>query len=241
MFPHTAEQPASPLAYRGGICYQAAARPTPPHPHRVALTVPHTVSEILGPDGSIARRLPSYESRPQQLELGNAVAAAIAGRTHLLAEAGTGTGKSFAYLVPAILAAVAERKSGDERRRVVVSTQTISLQEQLVGRDLPFLRGVMPVEFSAVLAKGRGNYVSLRRLEGAVKKGAALFEADEHRFQLGRLADWAGETTDGSRSDPPLPPAPEGVGRGRAASMATAWAAAARPTPTASTTPPAVA
>ncbi|MGC1272947.1 MAG: helicase C-terminal domain-containing protein [Planctomycetaceae bacterium] len=174
-----------------------------------------TVSDILGPSGSVARRLSDYEARPQQLAMAEAVAGAIENRTHLVVEAGTGVGKSFAYLVPAILAAVADRSASskkggkDERRRVVVSTQTISLQEQLIQRDIPFLRSVMPVEFSAVLAKGRGNYISLRRLEGAVKKSDNLFEADELRYELSRVADWAGDTTDGSRSDLPFRPHPK--------------------------------
>jgi len=171
--------------------------------------VPTPVSDILGPEGRIAKRLSDYESRPQQLEMAEAVAEAIAHRSHLIAEAGTGVGKSFAYLVPAILAAVADRRKNEDRRRVVVSTNTISLQEQLIGRDIPLLRSVMPVEFSAVLAKGRSNYVSLRRLEGAVKKADSLFEADELRHDLDRVAHWAGDTADGSRADLPFRPHPK--------------------------------
>lgn len=169
-------------------------------------SVSFDVRDILGPSGSIAKRLSHYEARPQQLEMASAVAKAIDQHSHLVVEAGTGVGKSFAYLVPSILAAVADRKRGDERRRVVISTHTISLQEQLIGRDIPFLRSVMPVEFSAVLAKGRSNYISLRRLEGAVKKADVLFETDDHRTELNRIADWAGDTTDGSRSDLPFRP-----------------------------------
>ena len=77
-------------------------------------------------------------------------------------------GKSFAYLVPAILAAA------ELGKKVVISTHTISLQEQLLLKDIPFLRAVMPQEFTAVLVKGRSNYVSLRRLEGAVARAGAL-------------------------------------------------------------------
>src|SRR5690606_18593557 len=88
------------------------------------------------------------------------------------------------------------------------STHTISLQEQLISRDIPFLRSVMPVEFSAVLAKGRSNYISLRRLAGAVKKADTLFDADEQRFELDRIANWASDTTDGSRSDLSFRPHP---------------------------------
>ena len=120
---------------------------------------------ILGPGGSIARRLPSYEARPEQIAMAQAVARAIETPGHLMVEAGTGVGKSFAYLVPAILAAV------EMKKKVVVSTHTISLQEQLLQKDLPFLRSVMPQEFSAVLVKGRSNYISLRRLDAAVRAG----------------------------------------------------------------------
>ena len=120
---------------------------------------------ILGPDGAIARRLASYEARPQQIEMAEAVARAIETRRHLMVEAGTGVGKSFAYLVPAIQAAA------EPKKKVVVSTHTISLQEQLLQKDLPFLRAVMPQEFSAVLVKGRSNYISLRRLDARRRLG----------------------------------------------------------------------
>src|SRR4051794_26314372 len=110
---------------------------------------------ILGPEGAVARRMPAYETRPQQLRMAEAVAGAIERPGHLIVEAGTGVGKSFAYLVPAILAAV------ELNKKVVVSTHTIALQEQLLRKDIPFLRSVMPHEFSAVLVKGRSNYISL--------------------------------------------------------------------------------
>src|SRR5579859_7611692 len=97
------------------------------------------LASILGPDGGIARRLSNYEPRPQQLAMAEAVANAIAGRRHLMVEAPTGVGKSFAYLVPAVLAATASKEC-----RVVISTHTISLQEQLLRKDIPFLQGIMP-------------------------------------------------------------------------------------------------
>src|SRR3954470_5424331 len=108
-----------------------------------------SISSILGPRGIIAERLERYEPRPQQLEMAQAVADAIAGRHHLMVEAGTGVGKSFAYLVPAILASAA----GGKDCRVVISTHTISLQEQLVRKDIPFLQSVMSQDVSAVLVK----------------------------------------------------------------------------------------
>ncbi|MED5402118.1 MAG: DEAD/DEAH box helicase, partial [Planctomycetota bacterium] len=115
------------------------------------------VRSILGPDGRIAERLDTYEPRPQQLEMAEAVANAIEQRQHLVVEAGTGVGKSFSYLVPAILAVAANPSDPDRPRRVVVSTHTIALQEQLITRDIPFLNAILPIEFSAVLAKGRSN------------------------------------------------------------------------------------
>src|SRR5688572_29963737 len=111
-----------------------------------------SVHSILGPTGSIAQRLPGYEPRPQQLDMADAVERAIRDQQHLLAEAGTGTGKSFAYLVPAILAATASKEC-----RVVISTHTISLQEQLIQQDIPFLQKVIPEPFRAALVKGRSN------------------------------------------------------------------------------------
>lgn len=160
-----------------------------------------TVAEVLGPGGVIARRLPGYEPRPEQLAMAEAVETALAGKKHLIAEAGTGVGKSFAYLIPAILAAQAEPEEG-RKRRVIVSTHTISLQEQLIQHDIPFLQAVLPVEFSAVLVKGRGNYISLRRLEKAVQRSSqkSLFESDGQQ-QLARIRQWAHVTRDGTRSD----------------------------------------
>lgn len=161
-----------------------------------------TVREILGEGGLIAQRLPAYEVRPQQLEMAEAVEQAIAEEDHLVVEAGTGTGKSFAYLVPAILAAADEEHS----KRVIVSTHTISLQEQLIGRDIPFLNAVLPVEFSAVLVKGRSNYLSLRRLKGTLARAASLFARPEETEQLEQLARWARNTSDGSLADLPFNP-----------------------------------
>src|SRR5947209_213181 len=154
-----------------------------------------SVASVLGPDGLVARKLGSYESRPQQLAMAEAVAAAIDEPHHLMVEAGTGVGKSFAYLVPAVLASVARK------RRVVVSTHTISLQEQLVRKDIPFLQGVLPEPFSATLVKGRSNYLSLRRLRGAQQKAAALLSEPSTNEQLRRVGRWSRQTQDGSRSD----------------------------------------
>ncbi|TWT43446.1 ATP-dependent DNA helicase [Botrimarina hoheduenensis] len=178
---------------------------------------PLNVADILGPEGAIARRLSHYEQRPEQLAMAEAVARAIRDRRHLVAEAGTGVGKSFAYLVPAILAATepedappATTPDGAKRpRRVVVSTHTIALQEQLLDKDLPLLNAVIPRDFSAVLVKGRRNYVSLRRLEAAMARAGTLFDKDEQVAQLRELKKWSAETTDGSLTD--LPFSPDGI------------------------------
>jgi ATP-dependent DNA helicase DinG len=173
-----------------------------------------SAADILGPEGRIAARLANYECRPQQLEMAEAVARAIAAKRHLVAEAGTGVGKSFAYLVPAILAATEDERAApggsfvDEHRseasstpKIVISTHTISLQEQLIGKDLPLLNAVIPREFSAVLVKGRRNYLSQRRLELAMARSQSLFSDDDQLDQLRRIRKWSKTTADGSLSD----------------------------------------
>ena len=166
-------------------------------------------AEILGPKGRIAARMPNYEHRPQQLAMAEAADEAIRKERHLIVEAGTGVGKSFAYLVPAVLATGGAGTEGDPTRRVVVSTHTISLQEQLIGKDLPFLAAVMPQEFTAVLVKGRGNYLSRRRLASAWKRAQSLFFQDEEYEQLRAINRWAKQTSDGSLSDLDFRPMPQ--------------------------------
>ncbi|MAG93836.1 MAG: helicase, partial [Planctomycetaceae bacterium] len=164
---------------------------------------------VLGDAGKVAQRLENYESRPQQLEMAEAVERAIAEKQHLLVEAGTGVGKSFAYLVPAILAATQSRESDEGRKRVVISTNTISLQEQLFSKDIPFLNAVLPVEFSSVLVKGRSNYLSLRRLKGSLDRAQNLFAESEELDQLQQITAWANQTGDGSRSSLGFRPLPQ--------------------------------
>jgi ATP-dependent DNA helicase DinG len=159
------------------------------------------MENILGSGGSIARRLGErYEFRPQQLEMASAVAAAFNEGHHLLVEAGTGVGKSFAYLLPAIDYAVKKKK------RVVISTHTISLQEQLIEKDIPLIQAVYPDEFTAVLVKGRGNYLCQRRLEQTLKRQNTLFEDRRQLESLAVIEDWSQKTTDGSLADLPALP-----------------------------------
>ncbi len=160
-------------------------------------------SPILGPGGSVARRMGDrFEARPEQMIMARAVARAIDDKSHLMVEAGTGVGKSFAYLVPAILAA------SEAGKKIVVSTHTISLQEQLLEKDIPLLQAVMPQEFSAVLVKGRGNYISLRRLEAASARAGSTFATPDDLDQLASIKLWSGHTDDGSRSDLDFRPSP---------------------------------
>ncbi len=166
-----------------------------------------SATDILGPDGRIARRLPGYEHRREQLAMAEAVERAIAAKRHLMVEAGTGVGKSFAYLVPAILAVAGKQPEG-KPRRALISTHTISLQEQLIHKDIPFLKEVIPLKFHAVLAKGRGNYVSLRRLQNAMQRAGGLFSTAEEHEQLRVLGQWSKETEDGSLADLDFKPLP---------------------------------
>jgi ATP-dependent DNA helicase DinG len=174
-----------------------------PRAARAAPLDPARVDDALGPDGLIARRMRRYEDRPAQ----RALAAEITGLYNAggvgLLEAGTGVGKSMGYLVPALRWAAANGE------RTVVSTATIALQEQLVGKDLPFLAGALTdqkVRFA--LLKGWRNYLCKARLETATVGAAALFEPGM-RAELEAIRLWAARTSDGSVADLPTPPRPE--------------------------------
>src|SRR5437667_2143314 len=159
------------------------------------------VEEIFSPQGVFSRS-PNFEFRPQQQQMAVAVARALQEHGHLAVEAGTGVGKSLAYLVPAILRAVAARK------KAVVSTHTINLQEQLTQKDLPMLQKIMPVEFTFTMLKGRGNYLCTRRLHKALQQSASLFTSSESE-ELQRIMEWSKKTTDGSLSDFEIEPDPK--------------------------------
>ncbi len=136
----------------------------------------------------------AYEERPQQRQMAVAIAEALRDGTHLCVEAPTGVGKTFAYLVPAIRFAVATN------RPAVISTHTISLQEQLVDKDLPLLKQLLGEEFRFAIAKGRGNYLCLRRLEAAAGDAKEYLPAAELMPEVERLKRWATTNVDGSRS-----------------------------------------
>ncbi len=141
--------------------------------------------------GAISQRLSDYEVRREQLQMMRAVGDALVAGVHLVIEAGTGVGKSLAYLVPSIAFAVANGE------RVIVSTNTKNLQEQLFMKDMPFLEETMADEFSAALLKGRGNYICVERWRGIAQRGLSPSE----RAELLPLALWEEETTSGDISE----------------------------------------
>lgn len=177
-----------------------------------AATPPISPRSVLSDDGPVARALAArgiaFESREQQLRMTDAVAGALEDRARLLVEAGTGVGKSFAYLVPAILRCVLHGQ------RVVVSTNTIALQEQLIGKDIPLLQqtlsewGIDGLDdrpaLNPVLVKGRSNYLSIRRLELASQRQETLFTDRAQRSTLHEIEQWAYETRDGSLASLPV-------------------------------------
>lgn len=159
------------------------------------------VEELFGPEGSLAS-IKGFEWRGEQQRMAAAVAGALEGRSHLVVEAGTGVGKSLAYLLPAVLHA---KRTG---RKALVSTHTINLQEQLLYKDIPLVRGLLGEEFEAVLLKGRQNYLCPTRLARALRAGGDLFTAEE-RPELERLREWSRSTSEGSLSDLPFEPSPQ--------------------------------
>src|SRR5437773_333953 len=144
----------------------------------------------------------NFEFRPQQQEVAARIARALEEEQHVVLEAGTGVGKSLGYLVPSVLFAL------EWHKKAIVSTHTINLQEQLLHKDIPILKKVLPVEFEAALMKGRQNYLCPRRLERALQNEQELFTGPE-RSELQRLAEWARETRDGSLSDLSVEPDPK--------------------------------
>ena len=147
-------------------------------------------------------RAKNFEFRPQQQEMAARVAQALEQEQHLILEAGTGVGKSLGYLVPSVLFAL------ERHTKAIISTYTINLQEQLLHKDIPILKKVLPVEFEAALMKGRQNYLCPRRLERALQNEQELFTGPE-RNELQRLAEWARTTRDGSLSDLAVEPDPK--------------------------------
>jgi ATP-dependent DNA helicase DinG len=153
------------------------------------MTDPDDTAALLGPDGPFAREVPNFAPRAEQQAMARAVQHAIAGRETLVAEAGTGTGKTYAYLVPALL-------SGE---RVIVSTGTKALQDQLYFRDLPRVKSVLGARRKTALLKGRSNYLCLYRLDQTVREGANFDRPQA--AQLAAIRAWSARTRHGDRME----------------------------------------
>jgi ATP-dependent DNA helicase DinG len=159
------------------------------------------VSSLFSENGLLARAK-NFEYRPEQQAMAVAVARSLQEERHLVVEAGTGVGKSIAYLAPSILYAI------EQKKKAIISTHTINLQEQLLYKDIPILRKILPIEFEAALMKGRQNYLCPRRLERALQQAGELFTTSE-AAELAHIAHWASTTKDGSLSDLAVEPDPK--------------------------------
>jgi ATP-dependent DNA helicase DinG len=151
------------------------------------------MEEIFGPHGLIARAHPDYEYRPGQIQMAEAVLRAFTEKRHLIVEAGTGTGKTLAYLVPAIAAAVA--RGG----RTIISTGTKNLQEQLMEKDVPFLQKVLPKKFTAAYMKGRGNYACLQKIKRA--ETMPILDGLDEMDYFDEVRQWARDSQTGDRAE----------------------------------------
>lgn len=159
------------------------------------------IIDFFSESGVLADKFETYEFRQSQLDMAMQVFDTLEGKSHIFIEAPTGIGKSFAYLVPAILYAKANKK------KAIISTHTINLQEQLIGKDIPFLKEHLGIDFKAALIKGKNNYVCPKRLRAAVENSKTLFESDEEKL-LDRIYGWSKNTSDGTLSDIEFPVLP---------------------------------
>lgn len=157
------------------------------------------LAQQFSPEAALARTIPQFEVRPQQVEMMESVARAFNDEKIVVIEAPTGVGKTLAYLIPAIL------WSRRNRERVVISTRTINLQEQIMYKDIPLLAGCLDARFAAVLVKGRNNYLCWRKFRRVLSE-ATLFQDEADQHVLGSIAEWAEQTEDGSLSDLPFVP-----------------------------------
>ena len=163
---------------------------------------------------------PQFEYRPQQQRMAELVGAALDGNHAFVCEAATGVGKSLAYLVPAVTFAL------EQKRKAIICTHTINLQEQLITKDIPIVKQLIG-DFHAEILKGRGNYICPTRLKRALNESGDLFSTSE-ASELKMLLDWVAETEDGTLSDLDFTPA-RVCGRWCAANRMPAPRAAVRP------------
>jgi ATP-dependent DNA helicase DinG len=160
-----------------------------------------SIRETFGRTGVLSQQ-PKFEYRPEQQQMAESIARALRENQHLVVEAGTGVGKSLAYLVPSIIFGL------ENRRKVIVSTHTINLQEQLLHKDIPAVRKLIDRPFEATLMKGRHNYLCPNRLQRALQNSADLFTSSQQE-ELLRIKDWARTTKEGTLSELDAEPDPE--------------------------------
>ena len=173
-----------------GKTYPASEKVTPVYGKRPLLSF-QQMEQFFEPDGLMAQATESYQHRPQQLEMQRTIAKAFEYKTHGIIEAGTGTGKSFAYLLPALLWAY------ENQCRVLVSTNTIALQEQLYTKDIPFLKQCLDFDFPVALSKGRSNYICMRRFEQYLRQAATVSWTE--KLFLAQLVHWLTFTEQGDK------------------------------------------
>lgn len=152
------------------------------------------IVDIFSPGGILERNLVGYESRPGQVKMAKLIAEGLTSSQHVVVEAGTGTGKSFAYLIPCLWSA---KKTG---KKVVVATHTIPLQEQLQKKDIPILETILPFNFKVSVLKGKGNYCCLKRLQGCMANPREI-SREEQRLALLSILVWIRETLTGDRQE----------------------------------------
>jgi ATP-dependent DNA helicase DinG len=173
----------------------------PPQPRELVDLDSEALEDVLAPGGQLSARHDGYEDRPGQREMLRAIVERFNAGGVAIVEAGTGTGKSLAYLLPAA------QWARENKERTVISTNTINLQEQLVRKDLPLVTSLAG-EVSWALVKGRGNYISIRRALLAAESQTSLFD-DDRSSEMASLLEWIEVTQDGSLTDLPFSPAEE--------------------------------
>lgn len=161
------------------------------------MNIKNEIINFFSDGGILSGKFDTYEFRKSQLDMALSIFNSLENKSHIFIEAPTGIGKSFAYLVPAIYYAKKNKK------KAIISTHTINLQEQLIGKDIPFLQEHLPIEFKAALIKGKNNYLCPNRLKSAYENAYSLFESDEIKM-LDKLYSWSKQTTDGTLSDIPF-------------------------------------
>jgi ATP-dependent DNA helicase DinG len=152
------------------------------------------IKNFFSEDGLLAEKFTGYEYRQSQEEMAFAVFDTLKSRRHIFIEAPTGVGKSYAYLVPAI------HYAKENKKRAIISTYTINLQEQLIHKDIPLLKEILPIEFKAKIFKGRSNYLCPNRLQKAMLTADTLFDSKEKSI-LDKIYQWSLQTEDGTLSD----------------------------------------